>query len=56
MTSQTARFSMNPMRSHEPAIVGIGQYLIENTDRGVIYTINKSRGLEVYVDADFAGG
>ena len=47
---------MNPMRSYELAIVRIRRYLIENTDRGVIYTVNKSRGLEVYVDADFAGG
>ena len=53
---QTARFSMNPIRSHELAIVRIGQYLIDNPDRGVIYTVDKSRGLEVYVDADFPGG
>ena len=53
---QTARFSMNPMRSHELAIMRLGRYLVDNPDRGVIYTIDKSRGLEVYVDADFAGG
>ena len=53
---QTARFSMNPMRSHELAIVRIGQYIIENPDCGVIYTVDTSRGLEVYVDADFSGG
>ena len=53
---QTARFSMNSMRSHELAIVRIGRYLFDNPDRGVIYTVNKSRGLEVYVDADFDGG
>ena len=53
---QTACFSMNPMRSHELAIARIGQYPINNPDRGVIYTVDKSRGLEVYVDADFAGG
>ena len=53
---QTFRFSMNPMRSHELAIIRIVQYLVDNPDRGVIYTVDKSRGLEVYVDADFAGG
>ena len=53
---QTDRFSTNPMRSHELAIVRIGRYLVNNLDRGVIHTINKSRGLEVYVDAYFAGG
>ena len=52
---QSARFSMNPMISHELAIARIGQYLVDNPDRGVIYTVNKSRGLEVYVDVDFAG-
>ena len=42
---QTDRFSMNPIRSHELAIVRIGQYLVNNPDRGVIYTVDKSRGL-----------
>ena len=53
---QTDCLSMNPMRIHELAILRIGQYLVDNPDRGVIYTIDKSRGLEAYVDADFAGG
>ena len=43
------------MRSHELAIMRIGRYLVDNVERGVIYTIDKSKGLEVYVDADFAG-
>ena len=47
---------MNPMRSHELAIIRLGRYLVDNPDRGVIHTIDKSRGLEVYVNADFAGG
>ena len=42
---QPARLSMNPMRSHELAIIRIGQYLVDNPDRGVIYTFDKSRGL-----------
>ena len=42
---QTACFSMKPMRSHELAVVIVGQYLIDNPDRGVIYTVRKSRGL-----------
>ena len=52
---QTARFSMNPMRSHELAIMRIGRYLVDNPDRGMIYTVDKSKGLEVYVDTDFSG-
>ncbi|KAL7534594.1 hypothetical protein ACHAWF_004881 [Thalassiosira exigua] len=52
---QTARFSANPMRSHELAIMRIGRYLVDSPDKGIIYTVDKSKGLEVYVDADFAG-
>ena len=53
---QTSSFSMNAMRTHKLVIVRIGRYLISNPDRGVIYTVNKSRSLEVYVDADFSSG
>ncbi len=34
----------------------IGRYLCDNTDRGIIYNVDRSKGLEVYADADFAGG
>ena len=44
------------MRIHELAIMRIGRYLVDNPDRGVIYTIEKKKRLEVYVDAKFAGG
>ncbi len=53
---QTAHFSVNPMQSHELAIMLIGWYLCDNAERGIIYKVDKSKGLEVYVDADFAGG
>ncbi len=55
-THQCARFSISPMRSHEPAIVRIGQYLLSTKDRGMIYRPDPKRGLEVFVDANFAGG
>ena len=42
---QKARFSTNPMRIHELAIMRIGRYLINNPNRGVIYTVDKSRVL-----------
>ena len=29
---------------------------MDNPDRGMVYTVDKTEGLEVYVDADFAGG
>ena len=47
---------MNPMWSHELAIMIIGQYLVDNPDHGIIYTIDKTKEIEVYVDADFADG
>ena len=53
---QTARFSVNPMRSHELAVMRLGRYLCNNCDRGIVYKVDKSKGIEVYVDADFAGG
>ena len=39
----------------ELAIMRIGQYLVDSLDRGIIYKVDKTKGLEVYVDADFAG-
>ncbi len=53
---QTACFSVKPMWSHELAIMRIGRYLCDNTDCGIIYNVDRSKGLEVYADADFAGG
>jgi len=53
---QTARFSNNPMLSHEKSIMRIGQYLLDTCKRGIIYKPDKSKGLECYVDAEFAGG
>ena len=52
---QCARFNNNPMMSHERAIRRIGKYLLGTKDRGIIYTPDKAKGIEVYVDADFAG-
>ena len=53
---QTALHSINTMRSHELDIMIIGQYMVDNPYRGVIYMIDETKGLEVYVDADFEGG
>ena len=53
---QCARFSANPMLSHERAIKRIGKYLLSDPTRGIIYRPDPSRGLECFVDADFAGG
>ena len=53
---QCARFSVNPMRSHELAVMRIGRYLLSSKDKGMIFTPDATKGLEVFVDADFAGG
>jgi hypothetical protein len=52
---QCARFSINPKRSHEQAVMRIGRYLLSSKDRGIVYKPDSSLGLETYVDADFAG-
>ena len=44
---QTAHYSMDPMWSHELAIMRIGRCLVNNTDCGVIQTIDKIKGIEV---------
>jgi hypothetical protein len=53
---QCARFSVNPMRLHKLATMRIGRYLCDNCKRGIIFKVDKTKGLEVYIDADFAGG
>jgi hypothetical protein len=52
---QTAHFCNDPKRSHEQAIVRIGRYLLVTNKRGIIYEPDPTKGLECYVDADFAG-
>jgi hypothetical protein len=53
---QCAPFSANPMRSHEQAVMHIGQYLLSSKEKRMLYTPDPKLGLEVWVDADFAGG
>jgi hypothetical protein len=53
---QSARFSVNPMRFHKLAIMQIGRYLCDNCEWDLIFKVDKTKGLEVYVDTDFSGG
>ena len=55
-THQAARFSVCPKLSHERAVHRIGRYLKGTSDKGFIFRPDKAKGLEYYVDADFAGG
>ena len=53
---QCARFSAYPMLSYERAVIRIGRHLIDAADKGLTCRVNKGKGLEYCVDADFAGG
>ena len=53
---QAARFCTNPKLSHERAVSRIGKYLLGTKDKGIIMKPDRSKGLECFVDADFAGG
>jgi hypothetical protein len=55
-THQCTCFSIHPMCSHEQAVMKIGRYLLSTKEKGVIYKPDLQRGIELFVDADFAGG
>ena len=55
-THQCARFNNNPKLSHERAVKRIVRYLLDTKDKGIIFQPDFSKGLECFVDADFAGG
>jgi hypothetical protein len=55
-THQCACFSVNPMQLHEQAVIPIGRCLLSTKEKGMIYCPDSTRGIEVFVDADFAGG
>jgi hypothetical protein len=44
------------MHLHEQAAMHIGQYLLSAHDRGMTYTLDSTKGIAVYVDANSAGG
>jgi len=52
---QCARFTHNPKHSHGVAIKRIARYLKGTSDKGMIMRPDTSKGLDCYVDADFAG-
>jgi len=52
---QCARFAAEPKQEHSKAIRWLGRYLAGTRTKGTILTPDNSKGLEVYVDADFAG-
>ncbi len=44
------------MLSHRKAIIRIGRYLLDTCSHGIVYKPDTTKGLECYVNADFAGG
>ena len=44
------------MLCHEKAVKYIARYLLSTQDKGIHYKPDSTKGLECYVDADFAGG
>ena len=54
-THQCARFASNPRKPHGEAVRWIARYLKGTREQGMTFHPNPALGLEVYVDADFAG-
>ena len=52
---QCARFCADPKGEHGKAVKWIGRYLLGTRTKGIIMTPDPTKGLEVFVDADFAG-
>ena len=52
---QCARFVEDPRVEHTKAVRQIARYIQGTKDKGLIVKPDKQKGLEVYVDADFAG-
>jgi hypothetical protein len=48
---QCACFSINPMSSHEQAVMRTGRYLLSTKGQGMIYRPDPSKGIKVYIDA-----
>lgn len=52
---QCAQFLSCPKKEHGEAIRWLAKYLKGTRSKGLILTPDSNRGLEVFVDADFAG-
>jgi hypothetical protein len=50
-----AHFTEDPKDSHAKAIRWLARYLKKTRNKGLVINLNKSKDLDVYVDADFCG-
>jgi hypothetical protein len=55
ITHQCARFVDQPRKEHADALRWLARYLKGTRDKGMIYHPDLTKGIEVFVDADFAG-
>ena len=54
-THQIARLSNDSKLSHEKSIIRVCRYFLGTLENGMVSKPDNSKGLELYVDADFAG-
>ena len=54
-THQCARFAADPKVEHGKAVRRLGRYLKGTRNKGMTFKPDRTHGLEIYVDADFAG-
>lgn len=52
---QCARFCNDPQQQHAEAVKRICRYLLRTKDNGLVFRPDRTRGLECFVDADWAG-
>ena len=52
---QCARFCSDPILSYERALQKIVRYLIQTKDKGLRCRVDQTKGIELLVDANFAG-
>ena len=52
---QAAHFSIDTKLTHEKVAMRIGRHLVAASNCGILFKLDKHRGIEVFVDADFAG-
>ena len=53
---QKISFCINPQLTHEQSIKRLGQYLLYTRKEGIVFSPDKSKDLECYVNADFTCG
>ena len=50
---QRSRFSSNPKLSHEHAVTRIGMFLIDTIDHELVCKVDRTKGLECFIDVCF---